>query len=101
MCVASPGKIIEINGDTAVVDYSGNKTNAALGIVDAKIGDWAQASLGIRRSPLGDTATVPTFGPSGRQERLNCCAKNRRIKVLSHFRMISSSYSPAKACFAR
>lgn len=36
----------------------------------------AQASLGIRRSPLGDTATLPTFGPSGRQERLNCCAKN-------------------------
>ena len=35
-----------------------------------------QASLGIRRSPLGDTATDPTFGPSGRQERLNCCAKN-------------------------
>lgn len=35
-----------------------------------------QASLGIRRSPLGDTATLPTFGPSGRQERLNCCAKN-------------------------
>lgn len=30
------------------------------------------ASLGIRRSPLGDTATVPTFGPSGKQERLNC-----------------------------
>lgn len=36
----------------------------------------AQASLGIRRSPLGDTATLPTFGPSGRHERLNCCAKN-------------------------
>ncbi len=32
----------------------------------------ADASLGIRRSPLGDTATLPTFGPSGRQERLNC-----------------------------
>ena len=32
----------------------------------------ATASLGIRRSPLGDTATLPTLGPSGRQERLNC-----------------------------
>lgn len=32
----------------------------------------AEASLGIRKSPLGDTATVPTFGPSGRQDRLNC-----------------------------
>ena len=47
MCVASPGKIIEINGDTAVVDYSGNKTNAALGIVDAKIGDWVPVHAGL------------------------------------------------------
>ena len=38
----------------------------------------AAASLGIRRSPRGDTATDPTFGPSGRQERLNCCEKKRR-----------------------
>ena len=38
----------------------------------------AQPSLGIRRSPRGDTATEPTFGPSGRQERLNCWAKNLR-----------------------
>lgn len=38
----------------------------------------AQASEGMRRSPLGDTATLPTFGPSGRQERLNCCWKKRR-----------------------
>ena len=36
----------------------------------------AQASDGIRRSPLGESATLPTFGPSGRQERLNCWAKN-------------------------
>lgn len=38
----------------------------------------AHASDGIRRSPLGDNATLPTFGPSGRQERLNCCVKNLR-----------------------
>ena len=31
-----------------------------------------EASDGMRKSPLGDTATLPTFGPSGRQERLNC-----------------------------
>ncbi len=37
----------------------------------------AHASLGILRSPRGETATVPTFGPSGRHERLNCCEKKR------------------------
>ena len=36
------------------------------------------ASLGSLKSPLGDTATLPTFGPSGRQERLNCWLKNRQ-----------------------
>lgn len=38
----------------------------------------AEASLGIRQSPRGESATVPTFGPSGRQERLNCWEKNLR-----------------------
>ena len=38
----------------------------------------AEASLGMRKSPLGETDTLPTFGPSGRQDRLNCCVKNLR-----------------------
>ena len=33
----------------------------------------ALASLGIRQSPRGLSDTDPTLGPSGRQERLNCC----------------------------
>ncbi len=37
----------------------------------------ADASLGIRQSPRGDRDTEPIFGPSGIQERLNCCAKKR------------------------
>lgn len=37
-----------------------------------------QASDGILRSPLGDSATLPTLGPSGSAERLNCCPKKRR-----------------------
>ena len=42
------------------------------------------ASLGILQSPLGDNATVPTFGPSGRQDLLNCCEKNLQQNVRSH-----------------
>ena len=40
----------------------------------------ASASLGIRQSPRGDRLTVPTFGPSGTQLRLNWFWKNRRTK---------------------
>lgn len=49
------------------------------------------ASLGMRQSPRGERLTEPTLGPSGRQLRLNCWVKKRRQKVLSHFRMVSSS----------
>ena len=44
------------------------------------------ASDGIRQSPRGESVTVPTFGPSGRQERLNCCveeAAHRRSSATS------------------
>ena len=49
----------------------------------------ADASDGIRQSPRGERVTEPTFGPSGMQERLNCCEKKRRIKVLSQCIIIS------------
>lgn len=50
----------------------------------------AVASLGIRQSPRGLRLTLPTFGPSGRHERLNCWAKKRRRKTFSQC-FISSS----------
>ena len=51
----------------------------------------AIASLGIRQSPRGERLMEPTFGPSGRQLRLNCCWKKRRKKVWSHFLRVASS----------
>ena len=39
MCVALPGKVIELNGNMATVDFSGNKVVADSGLVDVKIGD--------------------------------------------------------------
>lgn len=47
MCVAAPGKIIEINNDTAVIDYNGNKVRADIGIVEAKIGDYVLVHAGL------------------------------------------------------
>lgn len=47
MCVAAPGKVIEINDDTAVIDYNGNKVNANKGIVDVKIGDYVLVHAGL------------------------------------------------------
>ena len=39
MCVAIPGRIIELNGTKATVDFSGNTVEAEAGLVKVKIGD--------------------------------------------------------------
>lgn len=47
MCVAAPGKVVEINGDTALVDYKSNKVKANKGIVDVKVGDHVLVHAGL------------------------------------------------------
>lgn len=59
------------------------------------------ASLGIFQSPLGERLTEPTFGPSGRHERLNCWLKKRLKKIVNHFCIVLVSYFPLKACLAK
>jgi hydrogenase expression/formation protein HypC len=46
MCVAVPGKIIEINGDLAKVDIMNNITQANIALVSAKIGDYVLIHAG-------------------------------------------------------
>ena len=46
MCVALPGKVIEIKGRDAVVDFNGNKVTARAGLVDVKIGDYVLVHAG-------------------------------------------------------
>ncbi len=47
MCIAAPGRIVEIADDTAVIEYGSNRLNANIGIVDAKVGDWALVHAGL------------------------------------------------------
>lgn len=47
MCVASPGRVIEINENDAIIEYSSNKTHANIGIVDVKVGDWVLVHAGL------------------------------------------------------
>ncbi len=47
MCVASPGKVIEINGDNAVIEYSSNKITANKGIVNVEVGDYVLVHAGL------------------------------------------------------
>jgi hypothetical protein len=55
----------------------------------------------MRQSALGERLTMLIFGPSGRQERLNCWLKNLQKNFLSHFRISASTYAPLNARFAK
>ena len=46
MCVALPGKVIEIKDRDAVVDFSGNQVTARAGLVDIKVGDYVLVHAG-------------------------------------------------------
>ena len=46
MCVAIPGKVIEIDGTIGKVDFQGNIVNVSLGVVDAVIGDYVLVHAG-------------------------------------------------------
>jgi hydrogenase expression/formation protein HypC len=46
MCVAVPGKITEINGDTAKVNVMNNTTEVNIRLVSAKVGDYVLIHAG-------------------------------------------------------
>lgn len=46
MCVALPGKVIEIKEKDAVVDFNGNHVTARLGLVDIKEGEYVLVHAG-------------------------------------------------------
>lgn len=47
MCLAVPGKILEINGETALVDFGGIKKHANISFVDCNIGDYVLVHVGF------------------------------------------------------
>ncbi len=46
MCVALPGKVVEVKDKTAVVDFSGNRVTAAAGLLEVKPGDHVLVHAG-------------------------------------------------------
>lgn len=46
MCVAVPGKVMEINGDFAKINIMNNITEANIKLVDVKLGDYVLVHAG-------------------------------------------------------
>jgi len=48
MCLAVPGKIIEVKGNKAIVDYGGGtKKEVDISLVNARKGDWVIVHVGF------------------------------------------------------
>ncbi len=47
MCLAIPGKIVNIDGDEAYVDYGGSMKTANISMVDAKVGQYVVVHAGF------------------------------------------------------
>ena len=46
MCVAIPGRVTEIDGTTARVDFNGNMVNVNTGLVDPQVGQYVLVHAG-------------------------------------------------------
>lgn len=46
MCVALPGKVVEVGEKDAVVDFNGNQVTARLGLVEINVGDYVLVHAG-------------------------------------------------------
>lgn len=46
MCVALPGKVVSVEGQKALVDFSGNQMNAYTGLVNVNPGDYVLVHAG-------------------------------------------------------
>ena len=46
MCIAIPGRVTEISGDRATVDYSGNQVKVNIGLVEPQVGQYVLVHAG-------------------------------------------------------
>jgi hydrogenase expression/formation protein HypC len=47
MCVATPARVLEIDGDMAKVDVLGNVVKVNISLVDAAVGDYVLTHAGM------------------------------------------------------
>jgi hydrogenase expression/formation protein HypC len=47
MCVAVPGRVLEIEGNVARVDFFGNVVKVNVSLVDAAVGDYVLTHAGV------------------------------------------------------
>lgn len=63
MCLGYPGKVLEINGDYAKIDFGGGviKDNIIISLVDAKVGDYVIVHAGYAIQVLNEKEAKETI----------------------------------------
>ena len=62
MCLAIPGKVVEIHEDgSGIVDYGGVRREADLSFVNAKVGDWVIVHAGFAIEILDEEEAKKTL----------------------------------------
>ncbi|MBA3045838.1 MAG: HypC/HybG/HupF family hydrogenase formation chaperone [Candidatus Thermoplasmatota archaeon] len=62
MCLAVPGKVIEITEDKAIIEYSEGVTNVAnISLVEVKLGDYVLVHAGFAIRILSESDALETI----------------------------------------
>ena len=63
MCLGYPGKVLEIDGDFAKVDFGGGviRDNIIISLVDAKVGDYVIVHAGYAIQVLDEEEALETI----------------------------------------
>jgi hydrogenase expression/formation protein HypC len=61
MCLAVPGKVLEITGDVGRVDFGGVVREANLSLVDAQVGEYVIVHAGFAIQKLDEKEALETL----------------------------------------
>ncbi|NPA74475.1 MAG: HypC/HybG/HupF family hydrogenase formation chaperone [Euryarchaeota archaeon] len=62
MCLAIPGKIVELRGNVAVVDYGGVRREARVDFIpDAKVGDYVIVHTGFAIEKMDEESALKSL----------------------------------------
>jgi hydrogenase expression/formation protein HypC len=70
MCIAYPGKVLDIDGRVARVDFAGNVVRVNIGVVDTKPGEYVLVHAGCAIESMPEEKAMEILEIFGEMERL-------------------------------